>query len=309
MAGKNARPTGSQGELAMYASIRDAIITHAGYGSLKEGMRGLDLWALEIAVDRSLTASAMQPTPGDPAPVLNSPAAIAAYSKELENHGARAATLFVAQDFNAEDMEAEVKWVADVVRIAEAMGVPAVRIDSIMSGERELPLEERVDTFARGVTAVLEATAGSQVALGMENHGYQGNDPDFTFPLLEKVGSERFGMTLDTGNFYWWGHPLDTVYEIMERLAPMTKHTHLKNISYPEEVRQTQREIGWKYGEYVAPIPDGDVDHARVVQMLQAAGYEGDLCIEDESLGKFQVEERQAVLRREVDHIRELMGG
>jgi len=292
----------------MYASIRDGIVTYAGYSTLKEGMLDLDLWALEIAVERDLSTSALSPTPGDPRPMLDSPAAIAAYRKELQNHNTRAATLFVAQDFNGKDVEAEVMWTAEVVRIADALGVAAVRIDSIMTGERDLPLDRRVDIFARGVTAVLDATPGSQVALAMENHGYQGNDPEFVERLLAKVGSERFGMTLDTGNFYWYGHPLDTVYEIMEWLAPYTKHTHLKNISFPEDVRQTRREIGWEYGEYVAPIPDGDVDHARVAALLQAAGYQGDFCIEDESLGKWQGAERKQVLKREVDFIKGLVG-
>ncbi len=291
----------------MYVSIRDAILTHAGYPTLKQGMRDQDCYALEIGISQDLTAPSVNPTPGDPAPVLNSATAISAYQKELANNSARAAALFVANDFNAEDVEAQIDWVANVVRIAAAMDVSAVRIDAIMRLERELPLADRVDIFARNVQAVLDRTRGSPVALGMENHGYQGNDPDFVLALIEKVGSERFGMTLDTGNFYWYGHPLDTVYEIMERLASVTKHTHVKNINYPEDLRGTQREMGWKYGEYVSPIPDGDIDHARVVRILKDAGYEGDFCIEDESLGKWQGEERKAVLRREVAYAKQIV--
>jgi sugar phosphate isomerase/epimerase len=292
----------------MYVSIRDGILSHAGYATLKEGMRDQDCYALEIGIAQDLTAPAINPTPGDPAPVLNSPAAISAYQRELANNNARAAALFVANDFNAEDIEAQIGWVANVVRIAEAMDVPAVRIDAIMRLERELPLAERVETFARNVQVVLDRTKGSPVALGMENHGYQGNDPDFVMALIAKVGSERFGMTLDTGNFYWYGHPLDTVYEIMERLAPVTKHTHVKNINYPAELRQTKREIGYKYGEYVSPVPDGDIDHERVVQILAAAGYAGDFCLEDESLGKWQGEERKATLRRDTEYAKGIVG-
>jgi hypothetical protein len=41
-----------------------------------------------------------------------------------------------------------------------------------------------------------------------------------------------------------------------------------------------------------------------VVQILKAAGYEGSLTIEDESLSKFQGAERQRQLRRDVDHLK-----
>ena len=110
-------------------------------------------------------------------------------------------------------------------------------------------------------------------------------------------------MTLDTGNFYWRGHPIDNVYDIIEHFSSFTRHTHVKNINYPEDVRATERELGWKYGEYVSPIPDGDIDHARVVEILEAANYTGDMCIEDESLGKFEGDERKTTLKRDADYL------
>ena len=73
---------------------------------------------------------------------------------------------------------------------------------------------------------------------------------------------------MDTGNFYWYGNPIDKVYEILKSVAKYTKHTHVKNIQYPEETRNQQREIGWEYGKYVSPIYEGDIDHDRVIRML-----------------------------------------
>ena len=108
---------------------------------------------------------------------------------------------------------------------------------------------------------------------------------------------------MDTGNFYWRGYPLSEVYGILRILAPYTKHTHLKNIKYPEDQREITREAGWEYGTYVSPLDEGDIDHAKVLELLAEAGYDEDICIEDESLGHCKTpEERIAVLERDVAH-------
>jgi hypothetical protein len=44
-----------------------------------------------------------------------------------------------------------------------------------------------------------------------------------------------------------------------------------------------------------------------VIKILRAAGYSGDLCVEDESLGKFPAEERGAILAKEIRHLKECM--
>ena len=45
--------------------------------------------------------------------------------------------------------------------------------------------------------------------------------------------------------------------------------------------------------KYVCPIPEGDLDMAKIVGLLKKGGYRNDLCIEDESLGKFDIPTRQ----------------
>ena len=121
---------------------------------------------------------------------------------------------------------------------------------------------------------------------GIENHGFQGNDPEFLTGLLLDVDSPRLGLTLDSATSTGEGWPLSRVYEIFEQFAPVVKHTHIKNIAYPPEIRETQREIGYEYGKYVSPIHQGDIDHTRYFAALRS-GYDRDLCLEDESLGKY----------------------
>ena len=92
-----------------------------------------------------------------------------------------------------------------------------------------------------------------------------------------------------------------------EKYGPRVYHTHCKNISYPEDIRNTQREMGLEYGKYVCPIYEGDVDHAKVAAILKDAGYDRSFCIEDESLGKFPEGERGQVLQKDVDFLKSVV--
>ncbi len=291
----------------MYISIRDGIVMHGKYPSLLEGLRQLGVEAVELDYGRDRSVMSLTGDGPRASFVLDSPAAVQRYRDHLAAHGVRGSAFLLGTDFNSADFDGQVEWVASAVRAAHALGMAAIRVDANMTGQRELPFEQRVTQYVKGIKAVLERTADVPTALGVENHGLQGNDPAFLDSLFERVGSERFGMTLDTGNFYWAGHPLDRVYQILEHLAPRCKHTHCKNIKYPPELRNQQRELGWGYREYRAPLYEGDIDHRRVAGILRQAGYQGDLCIEDESLGHYSEAEQREVLRRDVEHFRDIL--
>ena len=146
-----------------------------------------------------------------------------------------------------------------------------------------------------------------EIEFAVENHGAISNKLEFLRGLYKGVGSPRLGHTLDTGNFYWYGYPLSKVYEIIEELAPVTKHTHIKNINYPQDTREQNRGMGWEYEKYVSPLSEGNIDLGRVTELLKKAKFKGDLCIEDESLGKFPPEERKSILKRDVDFLKPLL--
>jgi sugar phosphate isomerase/epimerase len=281
--------------------VRDATLTQAGFERMADGLREIGLNSLEVTISKDAVVTA--PLSGEP--IRLDAAGCDRYRGELDQSGTRVCALLCAQNFGVEDVEPEIDWVVRAVRAAESLDVPAIRIDSAMARQAELPLEERIEIFARGTRRVLDAIGASSVRLGIENHGRQGNDPAWMDGVLERVGDARVGLTLDVGNWYWFGHPLSRVYEIYRKYAPRTVHTHVKSIRYPEELREQQREIGYKYGEYSAPLDVGDLDFARVVRTLREGGYAGDLVIEDESLGRFPPEERAAILRRDVACLRQ----
>lgn len=288
----------------MYASIRDGSLLGGGYRTILEGLKDVGLDAVELQVMRDSTVRTL--TVDGAGFSLKEDSAIKSLKAHYEEHGVRISAFMLGNNFNAIDVNAEVDWCVTAINAAETLGVKAVRIDSIMRNERDMDLQSRIDTFVAGITRVLNDTDGSNVQLGVENHGSCGNQREFLGGVLERVSHPRLGVTMDTGNFYWYGYPLDTVYDIIKQFAPRAKHTHVKNINFPESERQKHREIGWKYGEYASPLDEGNIDLLKVAAMLKTAGYHGDMCIEDESIGRMAEPERRDVLRRDARLVKEL---
>ena len=267
----------------MYVSIRDEFILWA-WPTLEEGLRALELDAVEFNFERDCKARLLSPLGEQTHLDLSDKAQAEKFRSQLEAKGVRASALLLGTNFNAPDVDGEIKWVVNAIRAAEIIGAEALRIDAIMHDADGWPLEKRINVFAECMKRVLDATPDSKIEMGIENHGVQGNNQEFLTRVMDSAGSDRVGLTMDTGNFYWAGYPLDVVYGILENLAPRTKHTHCKNICYPVEMRSVTREPGWQYGERACLIRKGDIDHRRVAAMLKKAGYKRDLCIEDESL-------------------------
>lgn len=289
----------------MYIGINDYTLMGAGFSSLGEGLDAIGVKAVEVQFKRDFTVRGV--TPDSTYVTLDRPDAIAEYDRRMDERGIRVAALMLANNFNADDLDAELEWVAEAVRIAHRLGCTAVRIDAIMAGEKEMSVSERVKRTVNCLRQVAEATKDTPVPLGVENHGACGNDPEFLEGVVQGVGDKRVGLTLDTANFYWWGLPLSELYEIYQRFAPYTVHTHCKSVNYPEEDRNRRRETGWKYGEYAAPLPDGDIDFRRVIDWLKEAGYDQALCIEDESLGKFEGQAKVRALQRDAEYLHGLL--
>jgi sugar phosphate isomerase/epimerase len=223
-------------------------------------------------------------------------------SDDLHAAGVKISAFCVASRFDTRP-DFECDFGAKLARISQQLGVRAIRIDVVAS---KLTTDQFLDPAVAALKKLIEATEGTGIRFGVENHGHFGNNPGFLSPLLDRVGSKRLGVTLDTGNFYWFGHPLSKVYELIETFAPRVVHTHCKNIGYPEDQREVQRPIGWEYAKYEAPIDQGDIDFTRVVKILRAAGYSGDLCVENEALRRLPEGERSGVLAREIAYLKRL---
>jgi sugar phosphate isomerase/epimerase len=211
-------------------------------------------------------------------------------------------TAFLMANRFADQPDFQVEWCTKAAQAAQKLGVKAIRIDVVSSN---MPVDQFVGLAGGTIKKILDNTESTGVSFGVENHG-PANNPEFLLPLFEKVNSPRFGLTFDTGNFYWYGFPLSKIYELCEKFAPHVVHTHCKNINSPEAMREVQRERGYKYGELCCPIYEGNIDFQRIVSILKKGGYSNDLCIEDEALGRYPEAERAGILKREIEFLKKV---
>ncbi|MBN1421519.1 MAG: TIM barrel protein [Planctomycetes bacterium] len=259
---------------------------------------GADGAEVDVADDLALSGFAGP----DGAYSIASDAAIEKLAKDMRAARLRITAFCLHNRFD-DRPDFEIDLTTKTAKAAGILRVPAVRIDLI---PRKLKGDAFLKFAIETAKKLVAQTEDTGVAFGLENHGGTTNDPAFLKPLFDAVPSKRFGLTLDTANFYWFGHPLSELYKIYETFAPRAVHTHCKSINYPEAEREKRRPMGWEYGKYNCPIDKGDLDFRRIVGILRAAGYRGDLCIEDESLGKSPAGERKAVLARQVAFLKEL---
>jgi sugar phosphate isomerase/epimerase len=288
----------------MLVSARDCMPISV-FGSLKTGLSamGIDQVELELFRDNMVYSA----TEGDSRMPVHSKAEVDAYARHLADNQINCCALLLHNNFAADDIDDEVNWVSWAVHVTSMLGANAIRIDAIMSKEMEWPLEQRVQRFVDCMKRVLDATSDLEVGLGIENHGVQGNDPEFLDMVLGRVGSPRVGLNLDMANFYWRGYPLSRVHEIIKHFAPGVKHTHAKNVNYPQDKREIEREMGWEYGTYASPLREGDINLPWVAKTLKEAGYAGTLCIEDESLGRFDAGKQKEVLIDDAKFLKEVV--
>lgn len=277
-------------------SIRDQMVPVRSGESFAEAFRTIGADSIECAVGADGSVASLGGS-------LNDPNAIARFSGQAQAQGIRVTALLLATDFSAEAADAQVEWAARMIQAAAALNVPVVRIDP-WTASRELPEKTVIDNSIRRAGELLRRTAGTGVDLGMENHGQVFNNPQVLDAVLQALPDDRFGLTLDTGNLYWWGHTVDEVYALIERYAPRAKHTHIKNINYPPELAHRRREVGYEYKTYCCPLDEGNLDLKRIVDLLRQHGYRRPLCVEDESLFKVPENEKLDILRHDVQSLR-----
>lgn len=289
----SAAPAGPQ-RPPLTPSCRDPHLKLTGEKDCWSALRKIGAEGVEATIDEDLSFPVLFHP--DRKYSAATPEGIRRLAADLQAAGQKI-TAFCTYNRFDERPEFEIDWGTKVARAAQALGVKAIRIDVV---PRKLAKGEFLKSSIRTLGKLLEATESTGVAFGIENHGNTTNDPRFLKALFGGVGSPRLGLTLDTGNFYWFGHPLSKLYEIFETFAFRVFHTHCKNIKFPEAEREKQRPMGWEYEKYTCPIYEGDVDFRRLVAILRKAGYANDLCVEDESLGRFPPSERAEILAKEI---------
>ena len=172
------------------------------------------------------------------------------------------------------EIEQQVEQFVGYCRTARAMGIPVVRAfaGDVVEGHS---VDECYPRIVRGFRAVMERVAGWDLRVGIENHGRLINDGDYLYRLIQEVGSPMLGMTLDTGNFCWAGHSLETAARFLRKLAPYAVNVHVKDGAFID-------------GQGVLfPAGRGQIDLAGLLALLYDEGYDGPVVSEYEGKADF----------------------
>lgn len=172
-------------------------------------------------------------------------------------------------------VEMQVRYVADLSRIARALGARIVRV---FSGYFTADANDQAD-WLRCVDALRECAAVAEsygVILGLQNHHDVGLTPEALPELLWDVGHPNLRLMFDPWSVALTGGDL---YESALRLAPsmvqttLADYVRLPRFHYrPELVNYESREPS---AVRAVPLGDGFIDLASFFRGLKDGGFDG----------------------------------
>lgn len=180
---------------------------------------------------------------------------------------------------------------------AQAIGAKVMRVvgSSLrFRSEAHGPQLERLTRMFREAAPVAEEYG---IRMAVENHiDFNGRE---MLALLRSVDSPFLGINFDTGNFV---RLLDDPVQAMEELAPYTYATHIKDLKIQRGVPANE----W-YFFSSAPVGDGVVDNAKLIEKLALAGFDGLLAVETDFLHPDYGDDEHAAVAASVKELRRLV--
>ena len=184
----------------------------------------------------------------------------------LDGYGMKISAVEIGNDFlqaDPSDLKMQIDRYCERCKVIPLTGCDIARSDGGWNRNDQVPKDQwdsmMLDAFKR-CADVLEET-GTRIAL--DNHGVTTNDGDWQLSLIERVGSNRLGVNLDTMNYRWYGHELSSIDRFYQILAPHVFHVHMKDGTGSRE--------NYKGAELGA----GEINLKNVVSLLKDVGYDG----------------------------------
>lgn len=191
---------------------------------------------------------------------------------QLADHGLLLSAFGAGNDFvvlDEAEVERQVERMKGICELAKILGTQILRTEGGRP-KPEVPEDRWVEAMAGCLKRCVPFIEADQIYLAVDNHGIVTNDADLQVRLLESVGSPFVRATMDTMNYRWAGHDLDTVRRFYRTIAPYVVHLHFK------DGRGSRSEyVGDALGE-------GEIDLKSAVDALVEVGYQGVWTVEYE---------------------------
>ena len=192
--------------------------------------------------------------------------------KQVESYGLQVSAFAAGNDFvvlEEELIRAQVDRMRRMTGLAKILGAPVIRTEG-GSPKDSVPESRWIEAMAGCLSRCVEFAEKEEIYFAVDNHGVVTNDGNLQVELFERVGSKYVGANLDTMNYRWFGHDLETVGKFYEIIAPYTLHIHLKDGSGAR-------------GDYRGEaLGEGEIDLTKAIHCLKEAGYDGVWCCEYE---------------------------
>ena len=233
-----------------------------------DGLEAFFAFAAETGFD------AVELMPGDvwPQDEANPEGRAEEVRKQAEVAGIAICAFSAGNDFvqlDEAEVEREVRRMERICALAKMMGTAVIRTEGGRAKD-SVPEERHVEAMAGCLKRCLDFTERDEIVLAVDNHGMVTNDADLQVRLYKEVDSPFVGATMDTMNYRWAGHDLETVSRFYRTVAPYVRHVHLKDGT------------GCR-GDYRGEvIGEGEIDIPGAIATLKEAGYPGFWCLEYE---------------------------
>ncbi|MEY5027466.1 MAG: hypothetical protein RLZZ244_2994 [Verrucomicrobiota bacterium] len=179
---------------------------------------------------------------------------------------------------------------------AKAIGASVMRVVGSSLRFRFGPHEVQLAKLAEWFREATAIAARSGIRLAVENHiDY---NADEILWLVEQVGSEFFGVNLDTANFL---RVLDDPVEATRKLAKHVYATHVKDLLPVKGVDVRE----WCYFSCV-PAGEGLVEISKIAQVLKDAGYQGFMAFETDMPHPDWTDREEEMVARSVAYLKDV---
>jgi sugar phosphate isomerase/epimerase len=185
--------------------------------------------------------------------------------RKLDGYGLTPVSLSAHSDLTTrEGLEHGIK----AVSWAAAYGIPIV--NTAIGGHASQDEDER--SFLQNIGELADAAEQVGVVVALEIHGDIMASGAKTLPLLERIGRDSIKVNYDTANVEFYSG--ERAVDDLERVAQHCAHVHLKDTA------------GGKGNWDFPALGTGTVDFARVLEILEQAGYSGPFSVELEFQGE-----------------------